>query len=132
MRHRHPACAGGCRCPVGKGSPSGRGPPNTFASSGAHSNGYSLVRKVVERSGLAWDAPAPFASGQTLAEALLAPTRIYVKSVLPLMRAGLIKGAAHITGGGITDNLPRVLPPGTAARWTSRRGTSHGGSTSPR
>ncbi|MBU6371629.1 MAG: phosphoribosylformylglycinamidine cyclo-ligase [Alphaproteobacteria bacterium] len=81
-----------------------------LSSSGPHSNGYSLVRKVVERSGLAWDAPAPFAPGQTLAGALLAPTRIYVKSVLPLIRAGLIKGLAHITGGGLTENTPRALP----------------------
>jgi phosphoribosylaminoimidazole synthetase len=79
-------------------------------SSGAHSNGYSLIRKVVERAGLGWDAPAPFAQGQTLAEALLAPTRIYVKSVLPHIRTGLIKGLAHITGGGLVDNTPRALP----------------------
>jgi phosphoribosylaminoimidazole synthetase len=83
-----------------------------LASSGPHSNGYSLVRKIVERSGLAWDAPAPFESGKTLAEALLAPTRIYVKSVLPLMRAGLIKGAAHITGGGLIENPPRAIAKG--------------------
>jgi phosphoribosylformylglycinamidine cyclo-ligase len=79
-------------------------------SSGPHSNGYSLVRKMVERSGLAWDAPAPFAAGKTLGEALLTPTRIYIKSVLPLIRAKLIKGLAHITGGGLTENTPRMCP----------------------
>lgn len=82
-----------------------------LASSGPHSNGYSLVRRIVERSGLAWDAPAPFADG-TLAQALLAPTRIYVKPLLPLIRDGLIKGLAHITGGGLTENAPRMLPKG--------------------
>ncbi len=82
-----------------------------LASSGPHSNGYSLVRRIVERSGLAWDAPSPFSAG-TLAEALLAPTRIYVKPLLPLVRDGLIKGLAHITGGGLTENAPRMLPKG--------------------
>ena len=81
-----------------------------IGSSGPHSNGYSLIRKVVERSGLAWDAPAPFHPGETLAGALLAPTRIYVRSVLPVVRKGLIKGLAHITGGGLTENAPRALP----------------------
>jgi phosphoribosylformylglycinamidine cyclo-ligase len=85
------------------------------ASSGVHSNGYSLVRKVVERSGLSWDADAPFAPGRTLGEALLAPTRLYVKSALEAMRAGGVKGFAHITGGGITENLPRALPEGLDA-----------------
>ena len=80
-----------------------------IASSGPHSNGYSLVRKIVERSGLAWDAPAPFAD-TTLAEALLAPTRIYARALKPLFAAGLIKGGAHITGGGLVDNVPRALP----------------------
>ena len=83
-------------------------------SSGPHSNGYSLVRKVVERSGLGWDAPAPFAEGKTLAEALMAPTRIYVRSVLPLAKAGLIKGGAHITGGGLIENPPRAIADGLA------------------
>ena len=81
-------------------------------SNGPHSNGYSLVRKVVERSGLGWDAPAPFAPGKTLAEALMAPTRIYVKSILPLAKAGLIKGGAHITGGGLIENPPRCIAEG--------------------
>src|SRR5471032_1510405 len=85
------------------------------ASSGVHSNGYSLVRKVVERSGLALDAAAPFAAGKTLGEALLTPTRLYVKSALSAIRTGGVKGLAHITGGGVTDNLPRCLPDGLDA-----------------
>ena len=80
------------------------------SSSGIHSNGYSLVRKVVEKSGLGWDADAPFAPGTSLGEALLVPTRLYVKSALEAMRTGGVKGFAHITGGGITENLPRCLP----------------------
>src|ERR1700757_4833877 len=71
-----------------------------LASSGPHSNGYSLIRRIVERTGLAWDAPAPFAPGQTLAQALLTPTRIYIKPVLPHLKAGRVSGVAHITGGG--------------------------------
>ena len=81
-----------------------------LASSGPHSNGYSLIRKIVEMSGLAWDAPAPFETSSTLGEALLAPTRLYVKSLIPLIRAGLIKGLAHITGGGLVENPPRMTP----------------------
>jgi phosphoribosylformylglycinamidine cyclo-ligase len=88
-----------------------------LASSGPHSNGYSLIRKIVERSGLAWDAPAPFAEGQTLAEALMAPTRIYARSLTPLIKAGQIKGLAHITGGGLTENPPRAIAAGLAARF---------------
>jgi phosphoribosylformylglycinamidine cyclo-ligase len=80
------------------------------ASNGCHSNGYSLVRRIVERSGLAWDAPAPFAPRKTLAEALLTPTRIYAKALKPLFDARLIKGLAHITGGGLIENTPRALP----------------------
>jgi phosphoribosylformylglycinamidine cyclo-ligase/phosphoribosylamine--glycine ligase/phosphoribosylglycinamide formyltransferase/phosphoribosylformylglycinamidine cyclo-ligase len=87
-----------------------------LGSSGPHSNGYSLVRKVVERSGLAWYAPCPFSDG-TLAEALMAPTRIYVKSLLPLIKAGLIKGGAHITGGGLVENPPRAIAEGLAPRF---------------
>jgi phosphoribosylformylglycinamidine cyclo-ligase len=87
-----------------------------LASSGVHSNGYSLVRKVVEKSGLPWDAPAPFAPGQSLGEAILTPTRIYVKSSLAAIRqTGAVKGLAHITGGGFPDNIPRVLPKGLGA-----------------
>ena len=67
------------------------------------------MRKVVERSGLAWNAPCPFAADKTLAQALMAPTRIYVKSILPLAKAGLIKGGAHITGGGLIENPPRCI-----------------------
>ncbi|MGB8816893.1 MAG: phosphoribosylformylglycinamidine cyclo-ligase [Rhizobiaceae bacterium] len=82
-----------------------------LASSGVHSNGFSLVRRIVERSGLALDAPAPFAEDALLGEALLTPTRIYVKSLLAAIReTGAIKALAHITGGGFPDNIPRVLP----------------------
>ena len=88
-----------------------------LASSGVHSNGFSLVRKVVETSGLRWDAPAPFAPGVTLGEALLTPTRIYVSSCLAAIReTGGVKALAHITGGGFTDNIPRVLPKGLGVR----------------
>jgi phosphoribosylformylglycinamidine cyclo-ligase len=86
-----------------------------LASSGVHSNGFSLVRRVVEASGLRWSDPAPFASAMSLGQALMAPTRIYVRSLLALHRAGLLKAAAHITGGGLPGNLPRVLPEGTVA-----------------
>ncbi len=88
-----------------------------LASSGVHSNGFSLVRKVVAKSGLAWSVPAPFDPSQTLGEAILAPTRIYVKSCLAAIRATKgVKGLAHITGGGFPDNIPRVLPKGMGAR----------------
>jgi phosphoribosylformylglycinamidine cyclo-ligase len=80
-----------------------------LASSGPHSNGYSLIRKVVEIAGLNWSKPAPFAKDLSLAQALLEPTHIYIKSVLPLMKAGLIKGAAHITGGGLIENPDRAV-----------------------
>lgn len=82
-----------------------------MASSGIHSNGFSLVRKIVERSGLGFDARAPFGSGRSLGEALLVPTRLYVKSCLAAIRqTGGVKALAHITGGGFTDNIPRALP----------------------
>ncbi|MBL4757134.1 MAG: phosphoribosylformylglycinamidine cyclo-ligase [Rhizobiales bacterium] len=82
-----------------------------LASAGVHSNGYSLVRKVVETSGLSWSDPAPFDPSTSLGEALLTPTKIYVRSVLDTLKAGLpVKALAHITGGGMTENLPRVLP----------------------
>jgi phosphoribosylformylglycinamidine cyclo-ligase len=91
-------------------------------SSGVHSNGFSLVRRIVERSGLGWAEPAPFAAGQTLAQALLVPTRLYVKPILAALKAGApikagswIKALAHITGGGFPDNIPRVLPDGVGA-----------------
>ena len=86
-----------------------------LASSGVHSNGFSLVRRVVEKSGLSWDAPAPFSPGATLAAALMTPTRLYVRQLLALHRAGLLHAAAHITGGGLPGNLPRVLPTGLDA-----------------
>jgi len=82
-----------------------------LAASGVHSNGFSLVRRVVEAAGLAWDSPAPFAPETTLAAALMTPTRLYVHQVLALHRAGMLHAAAHITGGGLPGNLPRVLPP---------------------
>jgi len=86
-----------------------------LASSGVHSNGYSLVRKIVSLSGLAWDAPAPFGEG-TLADVLMTPTRIYVKPLLKAIReTGKIKALAHITGGGFPENIPRVLPKHLAA-----------------
>jgi phosphoribosylformylglycinamidine cyclo-ligase len=88
-----------------------------LASSGLHSNGFSLVRSIVAKTGLRWDAPAPFAPERTLGEALLEPTRIYVKPLLASLRAGDgIDALCHITGGGFLDNVPRVLPPGVAVR----------------
>ena len=86
-----------------------------LASSGLHSNAFSLVRRVVEMSGLPWSAPAPFDAEVSLGQALLTPTRIYVAALLALHRAGLLKAAAHITGGGLPGNLPRVLPNDTIA-----------------
>ena len=78
-------------------------------SSGVHSNGYSLVRRIVGQSGLQWDSPSPFGEG-TLGDALLAPTRIYVPQCLSTIRMGGARAFAHITGGGLTENLPRVIP----------------------
>jgi phosphoribosylformylglycinamidine cyclo-ligase len=83
-----------------------------LASSGVHSNGFSLVRKVAADAGLAWAAPAPFEPSRTLGEALLTPTRLYVQSCLAAIRnTKAVKALAHITGGGFVDNIPRVLPP---------------------
>jgi phosphoribosylformylglycinamidine cyclo-ligase len=88
-----------------------------IASSGVHSNGFSLFRKVVEQAALSWNAPAPFESGRTLGQAALTPTRIYIKSCLAAIReTKAIKALAHITGGGFPDNIPRVLPDGLGAR----------------
>jgi len=85
-----------------------------LASSGVHSNGFSLVRRIVAQSKLAWEDAAPFAAGKSLAAALLTPTRIYVRSVLAVLRDGeagaSVKALAHITGGGFPENVPRVLP----------------------
>jgi phosphoribosylformylglycinamidine cyclo-ligase len=94
-----------------------------LASTGVHSNGYSLVRKLVEKSGLGYDAPCPWDESKTLGEALLTPTRIYVKSTLKAVRAGTVRAMAHITGGGLIENIPRVLPDGLgveldASTWT--------------
>jgi phosphoribosylformylglycinamidine cyclo-ligase len=83
-----------------------------LASSGVHSNGYSLVRKIVADQKLTWEAPAPFDVSRSLGEALLTPTRIYVKPVLQAIRTGYVKALAHITGGGLLENIPRVLPDG--------------------
>jgi len=79
-------------------------------ASGLHSNGFSLVRRLVADLGLAFDAPAPFDASRSLGEALLEPTRIYVREALAAMQGGTVKAFAHITGGGIIENLPRVLP----------------------
>ncbi|MBV0890391.1 phosphoribosylformylglycinamidine cyclo-ligase [Paracoccus sp. Z118] len=84
-------------------------------SDGVHSNGFSLVRKVAEAAGLGWNDASPFGEG-TLGEALLTPTRLYVRPVLQAIRAGCVHAAAHITGGGLTENLPRVLPEGLGAQ----------------
>lgn len=93
-----------------------------LAASGIHSNGFSLVRKVVEASGLSYAAPAPFSPSLSLGEALLTPTRLYVKSCLAAIGEGGVHALAHITGGGLTENIPRVLPAGLgvvldANRW---------------
>jgi phosphoribosylformylglycinamidine cyclo-ligase len=85
-------------------------------SSGVHANGFSLVRRVVEQAGLSWSDPAPFEQAKTLGETFLTPTRIYVRQILETIRAtGAVKALAHITGGGLTDNIPRVLPDALAA-----------------
>ncbi len=86
-----------------------------LASSGVHSNGYSLVREIVKRSGLNWADAAPFAPDASLGEALLEPTRIYVEPVLKAIGSGGVHGVAHITGGGLAENFARVLPDGLAA-----------------
>jgi phosphoribosylformylglycinamidine cyclo-ligase len=84
-------------------------------SDGPHSNGYSLIRKIVEREGLNWSDPAPFGN-DTVGGALLGPTRLYVKPALDLLKIEGLRALAHITGGGLTENLPRVLPDHVGAR----------------
>lgn len=86
-----------------------------LASSGVHSNGYSLVRRLAADKGWKLDRPALFDQERLLIDALIEPTRIYVKSLLPLIREGLINGLAHITGGGLLENIPRILPAGAHA-----------------
>jgi phosphoribosylformylglycinamidine cyclo-ligase len=86
-----------------------------LASSGVHANGFSLVRRIVERAGLGWNDPAPF-GGATLGEELLVPTRIYVRALRAALLVGGVRAAAHVTGGGLPENLPRVLPEGCGAR----------------
>ena len=90
-----------------------------MSSSGIHSNGFSLVRKLLEKEELTYDSPCPWDnSAPTIGDSLLTPTKIYVKSCLPLIKEGLVKGMAHITGGGLLENLPRSLPDGVAAHVT--------------
>lgn len=86
-----------------------------IASSGPHSNGFSLIRKIVEREGLSYDGNSPF-NNRVLGESLLQPTRLYSDAALPLIRAGLVNGLAHITGGGLTENVPRMLPDNVSPR----------------
>jgi phosphoribosylaminoimidazole synthetase len=87
-----------------------------LASSGCHSNGFSLIRKIVEHAGLSYDDPAPWDSKVTVGESLLTPTKIYCKAFLAAHKKGFIKGASHITGGGFLENVPRMLPDGLVAQ----------------
>ncbi|NAZ36186.1 phosphoribosylformylglycinamidine cyclo-ligase [Rubellimicrobium sp. CFH 75288] len=87
-----------------------------LCSDGVHSNGFSLVRRVAEATGLRWSDPCPWDDGRSLGEALLVPTRLYVRPALAAIRAGGVHAVAHITGGGLTENIPRVLPPGLGGR----------------
>src|SRR5271170_4145965 len=87
-----------------------------LVSSGCHSNGFSLIRKVVEHAGLSYDETAPWDSKTTVGKSLLIPTRIYCKSFLAVHRQGLIKAASHITGGGFLENIPRILPSNLSAQ----------------
>lgn len=86
-----------------------------LSSAGLHSNGFSLVRKIVEQQKLSWEEPAPFDPQRTLDEALLTPTRIYVRTLMQALKTVPIKAIAHITGGGLTENIPRILPEGISA-----------------
>ncbi|VEU35771.1 unnamed protein product [Pseudo-nitzschia multistriata] len=91
-----------------------------LASSGIHSNGFSLVRKLIEKEGLSYDSPCPWDSSvETIGDSLLTPTKIYVKACLPLLKKGIIKGMSHITGGGLLENLPRTLPKGIGGEITN-------------
>src|SRR5689334_14286187 len=92
-----------------------------LASSGVHSNGFSLVRRIIEQEGWNLEERLPGNGGRSLGEILLEPTRIYVRSLLPLVQRGQIKGLAHITGGGLLENIPRVLPDGCHANVDTRR-----------
>lgn len=96
-----------------------------IASHGVHSNGFSLVRKIVTDAGLDYQHPAPFAAAQTLGRALLTPTRIYVKPALAACKAGYVKALAHITGGGLLENIPRVLPEGLGVRLNAKAWQPH-------
>jgi formyltetrahydrofolate-dependent phosphoribosylglycinamide formyltransferase len=89
-----------------------------LTSSGIHSNGFSLVRKLVEKQGLNYESPCPWDAGKTIGDSLLTPTKIYVKACVPLLKKGLLKGLSHITGGGLLENLPRSLPSGVGAEIT--------------
>lgn len=91
-----------------------------LASNGVHSNGFSLVRKIIEQEGLSFSDPAPFDSSRSVGEALLEPTRIYVKPLLAAVKTGKVKAMAHITGGGLLENIPRVLPDGFGV-WISTK-----------
>jgi phosphoribosylaminoimidazole synthetase len=87
-----------------------------LASSGCHSNGFSLVRKTLEHAGVSYDDPAPWDPSTTTGRSLLAPTKIYCKAFLAAHKEGLIKAASHITGGGFLENIPRMLPASLSAR----------------
>jgi phosphoribosylformylglycinamidine cyclo-ligase len=95
-----------------------------LASSGVHSNGFSLVRKIVAQEKLDWKSPAPFDAAKSLGEALLEPTRIYVKPALKAVKTGHVKAMAHITGGGLLENIPRVLPDGMGVRLHAKSWTA--------
>ena len=81
-----------------------------LASSGLHSNGFSLVRRIIEKENLSWDETAPWDNSETVGMSLLTPTRIYVKQLLGVIEEKLLLGLSHITGGGLTENIPRMLP----------------------
>ncbi|OCK83953.1 phosphoribosylformylglycinamidine cyclo-ligase-like protein [Lepidopterella palustris CBS 459.81] len=91
-----------------------------LASNGPHSNGFSLIRKIIERAGLSYHDDAPWSKGQSVGSSLLTPTKIYVQPLLPAIKKGLIKGMAHITGGGLLENIPRMLPDHLAANVDAR------------